>query len=229
MVNKTIRLLKLLLFIIFLLNIMHLYAQPRDISDPLKPINKQSFKLYQWADKNLYTYIAKIYINTPNGALYGVRNIAHEFSELENATSSAVAFKPKLIINAVFRFFINYSFGGVGLLDASGVVTDYEKVHFSTALQTYGLSEGVYIYIPFAGPSSSTNLLSSITFSTLERIIAIPYAELGFISIIDSIFAYFEYRDEILAISQFSADKYSFYKSGFVASEYNEVQRLKNK
>ncbi|MDD2860813.1 MAG: VacJ family lipoprotein [Acidiphilium sp.] len=124
-------------------------------NDPLKPFNKVSYHF----DNKLDTYVLKpialgyIDVTTP-----GIRAHVADFMSNTDAPAQLLEFmaagKPRDAGTTLVRFLVNSTVGIGGLFDPAGAL-GYHRVYtdLGLTLAGYGVPEGPYLYLPFAGPS----------------------------------------------------------------------------
>ena len=132
--------------------------------DPYESLNRSSFETSLFLDRNALRPIAETYKAVlPDEARNGIRNV------LDNL-QSPVIFANNLLQgdgdaagNTLTRFFINSTIGVAGLMDVAGDL-GYTRVDqdFGITLGQWGVGDGPYIFLAFAGPSSPRDLVGRV-------------------------------------------------------------------
>ena len=128
-----------------------------DISDPIEPINRFFFKF----NDNLYFKVIKPFCKVynkivPETARRGIRSFFSHVYTPVRAANCLLQGKIDGFVREVARFIINTTAGGLGFRDAAFEDYHVEKSgeDFGQTLGVYGLGAGMYLVIPFLGPSS---------------------------------------------------------------------------
>jgi len=129
----------------------------QQIPDPLAPVNKVMFhfndKLYFWALKPVtqgYSYIVpeefRTVFSNAYDNLWAPRRMLNHLLQLR--------FKPAG--NELIRFFFNSIVGLAGLVDVArdSLGIKKQEADFGQTLGHYGIGHGIYLVLPFVGPSS---------------------------------------------------------------------------
>ena len=128
------------------------------VSDPLEPMNRFFFafndKMYFW----LLHPIAQAYsVVLPEDIRFCVDNGFHNIGMPVRLVNNLLQGKVKGAGVEISRFFINTTLGAAGLGDPAatefGMARNDED--FGQTLGGYGLGEGIYLCLPFFGPSSA--------------------------------------------------------------------------
>jgi len=133
-------------------------ADPRiTVADPLSGLNRAVFdfndKLYFW----LLKPIAKGYkAVVPTLVRQGVRNFLHNLESPVRIVNCFFQGKMPAAASEMCRFVYNTSFGILGFLD---LAKDYPHLNppeedFGQTLGFFGVGNGIYLVLPFLGPSS---------------------------------------------------------------------------
>ncbi len=129
----------------------------KEISDPLEPMNRASFKfndkLYFWFFKPVATGYKAI---VPEDARIGVRNFFSNLSTPVRLVNCLLQAKFKGAGNEGFRFLLNSTFGLAGFLDLAKRDFNVEKEDrdFGQTLGVWGMGPSFYLNWPLLGPSS---------------------------------------------------------------------------
>ena len=140
------------------------HLPPDDPSDPLESVNRGIYKFNRGADRYVLRPVAKTYRDyVPGPVRVGVGNF------LDNL------FYPTVIVNDVLqgkfaqggkdlgRFVLNTTVGLVGVMDvATQVGLPANDEDFGQTLGYWGLGEGMYLMLPFLGPSNGRDLVGFV-------------------------------------------------------------------
>lgn len=140
------------------------HRPPDEPLDPLEPVNRGIYKFNRVADRYVLRPVAKGYKNyTPTEFQTGVHNV------LDNL------FYPTTIVNDFLqgkfaqgtrdfsRFIINTTLGLAGIMDvASRLGLERNDEDLGQTLGKYGVGEGIYLMLPFFGPSNGRDFIGKI-------------------------------------------------------------------
>jgi phospholipid-binding lipoprotein MlaA len=127
------------------------------IADPLYPLNKAMYhvndKLYFWVMKPLARGYSAVF---PEDIRLSVSNFFDNVATPVRFVSSLLQFRLKDAGNELIRFLYNSTAGVCGLADAAktdlGIRRQEEDL--GQTLGSYGIGHGIYLVLPFLGPSS---------------------------------------------------------------------------
>ncbi len=215
---------KLFLFFIFLS--FNLFSS--DVQDPLEDLNRKIFNFNESLDNSILKPTAEIYRSlVPMPAKKGITNFFKNISEVDNSINQLLQGKPKESISDLSRFLINSTFGLFGLIDvASSMGLERHNEDFGQTLGVWGVSSGPYLMLPFLGPTSLRNVVTSPISSFLSGKTAINEDDLRFIvNTLDII----ETRERLLdAETLLIGDKYNFVKDAYSQSRIYEINDGEN-
>ncbi len=131
-------------------------AAPRELQDPLEPVNRAVFSFNNALDVVIIEPVAKLYRAVlPQFVRDGVQNF------MRNLESPILVANNLLQGNVggagvgIARFAINTTAGVGGLVDvASTQGLTYKQEDFGQTLAVWGLSDGPYLVLPVIGPST---------------------------------------------------------------------------
>lgn len=140
------------------------HRPPDEPLDPLEPVNRGIYKFNRVADRYVLRPVAKGYRKyTPDEFQLGVHNF------IDNL------FYPTTIVNDLLqgkfaqggrdagRFVVNTTLGIVGILDvATPLGLERNDEDLGQTLGRYGLGEGIYLMLPFLGPSNGRDLIGRV-------------------------------------------------------------------
>lgn len=126
-----------------------------EIADPIEPFNRAMF----WVNDKLYFYllkpVARTYRVVPEGGRKSVGNFFSNLAFPIRFVNSTLQLKFGTAGNELRRFLLNSTVGVAGLFDpaAQNGWTATEE-DFGQTLGRYGVGHGIYLVLPFFGPSS---------------------------------------------------------------------------
>jgi phospholipid-binding lipoprotein MlaA len=132
--------------------------------DPLEGLNRRIYRLNQTLDKYLLRPVAMTYRRLLAAPIRrGVHNALRNWDEPGVVVNDLLQRRFTDAGRATYRFGINTTVGLVGFFD---VATDHGVIHhengFALTLARYGMANGPYLYLPFAGPSTTRELLGAV-------------------------------------------------------------------
>jgi len=127
-----------------------------DDPDPLEPYNRAMFKVNKTTDKYVVKPVAEMYAAvTPRPARIGVTNFFQNLDDIPTALNGYLQGKPSQGLSDTFRFFVNSTFGVIGLFDvATHMGLPRHHADFGQTFGIWGIKESPYFVIPLLGPST---------------------------------------------------------------------------
>ena len=128
------------------------------MEDPLEPMNRRLFKVDRWvndvlAGKGRILFTAK-WIPAP--LREGLYNAFDNLDEPGTAANDMLQAKPRRGAEAVARFGVNSTIGGLGVFDvAAKMGLKRTREDFGQTLATWGITAGPYVYVPITGPTTA--------------------------------------------------------------------------
>ena len=138
--------------------------QPAKVKDCFEPINRATFAFNQSLDKIVFKPVAIAYRVLPSPIRVGTSNALDNLSSLVTIPNNILQRDfNKAGINTA-RFFINTTFGVVGIFDVAKIMglEEYEKEDYGQTLGTLGVGPGCYLVIPVIGPSTVRDTVGSL-------------------------------------------------------------------
>ena len=134
------------------------------IYDPYEKFNRKIYKFNKVVDKYIIKPPAEIYgVILPKSAKRGVNSFINNLKEPLNLLYGIIEFKPDKAFNSFFRFFINSTFGILGIFDVAELAgLKKENASFGGVLKHYGAKKGPYMILPVLGPSNIRDGFGSI-------------------------------------------------------------------
>lgn len=149
-----------------------------EIADPIEPFNRGVF----WVNDKLYFYlfkpIARGYRVVPEGGRTAVGNFFSNLAFPVRFVNSTLQLKFGEAGNELRRFLLNSTVGVAGFFDpASQNGWTRSEEDFGQTLGSYGVGHGIYLVLPFFGPSSLRDGTGRIADYFLDPI---PYVADGY-------------------------------------------------
>ena len=138
--------------------------QSTEVKDCFEPLNRATFAFNQGLDKVIFEPVAKVYRIIPSPIRTGASNALENLSSLVTIPNNIFQGEfQKAGINTG-RFFINSTFGIVGIFDVAEIMgfEEYEKEDYGQTLGTLGIGPGCYLVLPVIGPSTVRDTVGSI-------------------------------------------------------------------
>ena len=126
------------------------------IHDPYERLNRSIYRFNKVVDKFIILPPTKIYsIVVPSPVKRRVSCFISNLKEPLNTVYGILQLKPKVAFDSFFRFFMNSTFGILGMFDiAKEAGLKKHDVNFGNVLRYYGAKEGPYLMLPLLGPST---------------------------------------------------------------------------
>ena len=138
--------------------------QSTEVKDCFEPLNRATFAFNQGLDNIIFEPVAKVYRVMPSPIRTGASNALENLSSLVTIPNNILQGEfQKAGINTG-RFFINSTFGIVGIFDVAEIMgfEEYEKEDYGQTLGTLGIGPGCYLVLPVIGPSTVRDTVGSI-------------------------------------------------------------------
>lgn len=125
-------------------------------NDPFEDINRVMWSInYDYLDPYIARPVSLFYVNTvPDFARIGISNFINNLEEPSSMLNSLFMQENEEALVHFNRFWINSTFGIVGLLDIASAadIRIEAKPQFGDVLGYYGVGQGPYFMIPIYGP-----------------------------------------------------------------------------
>jgi phospholipid-binding lipoprotein MlaA len=132
------------------------------LNDPLEPLNRAIFDFNRTFDTFLLRPVAEIYAAAlPPVGQDMVKNFLDNLKAPVVLANDLMQGEPKRAGDTLGRFIANSTFGVVGLFDISGIEPHNED--FGQTLAIWGMNDGPFLMLPFAGPSSLRDSIGLVT------------------------------------------------------------------
>ena len=187
----------------------------QDIFDPFERTNRKIHDANLAIDRTVVRPAAATYGKVvPDGPAGAINNFSFNFAEPRNAVNSLLQGRLDNAFEATLRFAINTTVGIGGLFDpATSMGIESKSTDFGETLYVWGVGEGAFIELPFAGPSTVRHTVGRTAdwfMNPLTYILPTPEAYIGTAS---SIAWALDTRDEFAVtfddIFDNSADSYA--------------------
>ncbi len=155
-----------------------------EINDPYEVQNRKIHEINVAVDRVVVRKAASAYGRAvPDGPKKLINNFSYNFSEPKNVVNSLLQGQISDAMDAGIRFAINTTVGIGGLVDvATHIGIDGQSTDFGETLYTWGVNEGVYMELPFVGPSTArhtTGRVADLFLNPLTYILPTPENYIG--------------------------------------------------
>ncbi len=209
---------KQIIFCLFLTQAFYLSCDDDLNRDPFEDINRTVFEVSDDLDTYLLRPAAEVYSEyTPQIIKDGITNFFSNLSEIDTAVNQLLQGKLGLAAQDSARFLVNSTVGVVGILDiASEIGLERHDEDFGQTLGYWGVPSGVYLFVPFVGPTTLRDILSKPTSWFLSGNLSVSDEEA---SLILNVFDVIETRERLLiAENLIIGDKYDFVRDAYLQS-----------
>lgn len=140
--------------------------------DPLEKYNRKIYVFNDAFDKYFFKHVAKTYrIIIPKKARNSIRNFLQNIFKPVSILNSVAQGKFENALATFSSLLINTTIGVGGIFDISkskGI--EYNEEDFGQTLGHYNIGSGIYLMVPFLGPSSIRDLSGKIFDSTINPV-----------------------------------------------------------
>ena len=139
--------------------------EPSEVKDCFETVNRATFALNQVLDGVIFKPVASVYKKLPSPVKSGVSNSLDNLSNLVTIPNNLLQGDFALAGVNTGRFFVNTTFGILGLVDVAQYLgmTEYEKEDYGQSLAKAGVGPGCYVVLPILGPSTARDTVASVT------------------------------------------------------------------
>ncbi|AVQ86974.1 MULTISPECIES: MlaA family lipoprotein [Plesiomonas] len=144
-------------------------AVDSQINDPFEGFNRTMWKFnYDVLDPYILRPLAVGWSNTPKPITSGIRNVLSNLDEPASAVNYLLQGQPKEAIVHFNRFWINSTFGLLGLVDVAGAagMQKENQREFGHVLGHYGVGFGPYVMVPGYGSFTPRQDIGGLVDST---------------------------------------------------------------
>lgn len=127
------------------------------INDPNEASNRKVHNFNKAVDTAILKPISSVFAGDgePGVVSRGVANFADNLSEPSRIVNSLLQFNIGDAGQSTLRFVFNSTFGLAGILDPSTALgVEVKDTDFGETLHVWGVGEGKFVELPFAGPST---------------------------------------------------------------------------
>lgn len=139
-------------------------ANPGALRDPWEKVNRKVFAFNTAVDSAVLEPVAKGYrAVTPKFARTGVSNLLSNLRAPVTVANALLQGEGKRASVTAARFGVNSTVGVVGLFDvADALGLDQHQEDFGQTLGVWGVKPGIYLMLPFLGPSTARDLVGDV-------------------------------------------------------------------
>jgi phospholipid-binding lipoprotein MlaA len=132
--------------------------------DPFEATNRRILDFNWKVDDTIYRPAADFYRRAVGPwARTRVRNVLRNLNEPIVATNALLQARPIAAGTSLMRFTVNSTLGLGGLFDLEPIGgPPRQTIDFGQTLHTWGLPDGPYLMLPFAGPSTPRDLAGNV-------------------------------------------------------------------
>ena len=135
-------------------------------NDPFEGFNRTMWDInYEYLDPYLVRPVSLAYVNyTPVPVRTGISNFLANLDEPASMVNNLIMGNGEKALDHFNRFWINTTFGLVGLIDIASEagITKYDDKSFSDAIGHYGVGNGPYFMIPGYGPVTTREVTEQV-------------------------------------------------------------------
>jgi phospholipid-binding lipoprotein MlaA len=200
------------------------------IADPLEPVNRAVF----WFNDKLYFYLLKPAVRgyrhvVPPPVRNGIGNFLSNLTTPVRMVNSLLQLKTADATRELFRFVINSTVGVLGVFDVArdqgGLIKKREDL--GQTLATYGVGHGIFITVPFFGPTSvrdAGGFVGDYFLNPLLYVAEVPWNEVVY-QTLDGVNSLSQDKDSYEAIIKQSLDPYLTIRTGYVQRRAAQVAK----
>ncbi|MDG3088742.1 VacJ family lipoprotein [Vibrio hannami] len=137
-----------------------------DVYDPFEGFNRAMWAFnYDYLDPYLVKPVSLTYVNyTPTFIRSGISNFLSNLDEPASMINDALMGNGELAVTHFNRFWINSTFGILGLFDVAGAagITKEAEREFSDVAGHYGVGNGPYVMVPGYGPATVRDVADQV-------------------------------------------------------------------
>lgn len=207
-------------------------AAPEDVAiddDPLYPVNHAIYQFNYTFDGLVLKPVTMVYRGVvPGPGQEMVHNAVTNLYLPVVFANSVLQADPNNSLASMWAFFLNSSFGIVGLFDFAGTYGPYYRTtDFGQTLAIYGAGTGPYIVLPIIGPANGRDTVGRLADAFINPF---NYISWGFsagywgATAIDTRSQNMKLIDDIYATS---LDPYSTFRSGYTQHRAADIRRAK--
>ena len=202
--------------------------------DPLERLNRRFFRSNQKFDAKLFRPAAMGYKHAvPRPVRSGLRNLFSNLGEPIVFLNYLLQLKPGKAAETAARFAINSTLGLGGVLDLAkepSIKLPHRPNSLGNTLGFYGVKPGLYLFLPFVGPTTLRDLLGGAADSAvLPNAVGTPFNRIEYQipkGVITGLDARAEADDELNTLFAGAVDPYATLRSVFLQNRAGEIAQL---
>jgi phospholipid-binding lipoprotein MlaA len=138
--------------------------------DPFEEQNRGVHEVNKDLDRRVYGPVARGYGNSvPPPVRKGVSNFRNHWRLPGHVVQYTLQARPARAAESASRFVVNSVVGLAGLLDpATAMGLPYDETNFDETFYVWGLPEGGYVEVPFAGPGTQRDWFGYVLDQALD-------------------------------------------------------------
>lgn len=203
--------------------------------DPLEPLNRVFFRFNDVSARYVLVPLAQGYNDLlPQPARTGVGNFFNNIKMPVRGVNHLLQGRPRMALQSVYRFGINTTVGILGVFDpaADRFGLPMQPTNFEGTLAHYGAGYGIYLELPFFGPSDLRNGTGRLVDAFLNPIPYLTeYPETLVIQSFDFFQDFAVYADSYESLRAETEDPYEFFRNLHIQTaerdatyEYRDVE-----
>ncbi|MYH59833.1 MAG: VacJ family lipoprotein [Boseongicola sp. SB0675_bin_26] len=135
------------------------------INDPYESLNRVSHAFNKGADRAVIRPLSHAYGDTvPSPVRRSLSHVAAHLDEPKSVANHILQGDVESAGHSFFRFLVNSTVGVAGLFDpaAGGFGLERRQTGFGDTLAAWGVQDGAYVELPFAGPSTERDFVGLV-------------------------------------------------------------------
>lgn len=142
------------------------YVEESHPNDPFEGFNRAMWDInYEYLDPYLVRPVSLAYVGyTPVPVRSGISNFLANLGEPASMVNNLIMGNGKKAVDHFNRFWINSTFGLLGLIDIASAagINKYDDKSFSDAIGHYGVGNGPYFMVPGYGPVTTREVTGQV-------------------------------------------------------------------
>lgn len=149
------------------------------INDPFEPTNRKVHAFNKGVDRAFFSPASKGYGVVPEPVKRAVGNVADTLDLPGDIANNLLQLRIFAAAENTLRLGVNLTFGLAGTIDVSSELgLQGRPTDFGETLYVWGVGEGPYMELPFAGPSTARDTVGSVVDIALNPVrLALPKKE----------------------------------------------------
>lgn len=202
--------------------------------DPFESFNRKVYAFNQGLDRAIIRPAAMAYRRVaPAPFRRIIRNFLSNLGEPKVIANDLLQVRPVRAAKATGRFLVNSVVGIGGIIDvATELDLPSQDNGFSITLGRYGVGQGPYLYIPFAGPATVRSLVGSVADGFMDPRYWIRYPNRDVINVSLGLVHGLDLRGEndgaLKSLTADATDPYATIRSAYLQNQQSLVNGDKN-